>query len=90
MRLFTTEDEDVLVVACKPAEDRDGAIVRVRECDGQARSVRLRSGARVASAHAVDALERPVENAVSIEGETLVFELNAFELRSFRVRFGHA
>ncbi len=90
VRLFTTQDENVLVVACKPAEDRDGAIVRVRECNGEARSVRLRSGARVASAHAVDALERAVQTAVSIESETLVFELNAFELRSFRVRFGHA
>ncbi len=90
VRLFTTPDENVLVVACKPAEDRDGAIVRVRECNGEARPVRLRSGARLASAHAVDALERPVESAVSIESETLVFELKAFELRSFRVRFGRA
>ncbi len=90
VRLFTTQDENVLVVACKPAEDRDGAIVRVRECNGEARSVHLRSGARVAAAHAVDALERPVESAVAIEDETLVFDVKAFELRSFRVRFGHA
>jgi alpha-mannosidase len=90
VRLFTTQDENVLVVACKPAADGDGAIVRVRECNGESRPVRLRSGARVASAHAIDALERLVDNAVSIESETLVFELKAFELRSFRVRFGHA
>jgi alpha-mannosidase len=90
VRLFTTEDESVLVVACKPAEDRGGAIVRVRECDGEARIVRLRSGARVASVQAVDALERPIESAVALENETLVFEMKAFEIRSFRVRFGHA
>jgi len=90
VRLFTSENQSVLVVACKPAEDRDGAIVRVRECDGQACSARLRSGARVAAAHAVDALERRIENPVAIENETLVFDLKAFELRSLRVRFGHA
>ncbi|HEX5274792.1 MAG TPA: glycoside hydrolase family 38 C-terminal domain-containing protein [Candidatus Rubrimentiphilum sp.] len=90
VRLFTTGDENVLVVACKPAEDRNGAIVRVRECNGDAGPVRLRSGARLAAAHAVDALERPVEKTVSIENETLVFDVKAFELRSFRVRFGRA
>ncbi len=90
VRLFTTEDESVLVVACKPAEDRDGAIVRIRECDGEARTVRLRCGARANSVQAVDALERPIETAVAIETETLVFEMKAFEIRSFRVRFGHA
>ncbi len=90
VHLFTTEEESVLVAACKPAEDRDGAIVRVRECDGAARSVRLRCGARMVSAQSVDALERPVDKAVAIEGEELVFELKAFELRSFRVRFRNA
>jgi alpha-mannosidase len=90
VRLFTTQDENVLVVACKPAEDRDGAIVRVRECNGEARSVRLRSGARVLSAHAVDALERRIEDAVALENEALLFDVQAFQIRSFRVRFGHA
>jgi len=37
VRLFTCDDENVLVAACKPAEDRDGAILRVRECAGKAR-----------------------------------------------------
>ena len=90
VRLFTTEDESILVVACKPAEDGDGAVLRVRECDGEARIVRLRSGARVVSVQAVDALERPIESAVALENETLVFQMKAFEIRSFRVRFGHA
>jgi len=90
VRLFTCEDESVLVVACKPAEDRDGAIVRVRECDGSARAVRLRCGARMIAAHATDALERPVDAPVAIEGETLVFDLAPYQLRSFRVRFRNA
>ncbi len=90
VRLFTCEDQSVLVVACKPAEDRDGAIVRVRECDGLARTVRLRCGARMVSVQAVDALERPLDAAVAIEGEELIFELARYQLRSFRVRFQRA
>jgi alpha-mannosidase len=90
VRLFTCEDESVLVVACKPAEDRDGAIVRVRECDGSARAVRLRCGARMIAAHAVDALERPIEAPVAIDGEHLVFDLAPYQLRSFRVKFRNA
>lgn len=90
VRLFTTEDENVLVAACKPAQDGDGAIVRVRECGGEARSVQLRSGARVLWAQAADALERSVERDVALENEALHFDLKAFEIRSFRVRFGHA
>ena len=90
VRLFTCEDESVLVVACKPAEDRDGAIVRVRECDGAARAVRLRCGARMIAAHAVDGLEWRIDAPVAIEGEALVFDLTPYQLRSFRVRFRNA
>jgi len=90
VRLFTTEDESVLVVACKPAQDRDGAIVRVRECDGSARTVRLRCGARMTAVHSTDALERRTEAPVAIDGEHLVFDLTPCQLRSFRVKFRNA
>ena len=90
VRLFTCEDESVLVVACKPAEDRGGAILRVRECDGAARAVRLRCGARMIAAHSADALERPLDVPVAIDGEHLVFDLMPYQLRSFRVRFRNA
>src|SRR6185437_9552123 len=44
VRLFVPQDDAVLVVACKPAEDGDGVIVRIRECDGAARVARIRCG----------------------------------------------
>jgi alpha-mannosidase len=90
VRLFTSEDESVLVVACKPAEDRDGAIVRVRECDGATRAVRLRCGARMIAVRSVDGLERPVDAPVAIDGEHMVFDLAPYQLRSFRVKFRNA
>ena len=87
VRLFLSEDDAVLVVACKPADDGNGVIVRVRECDGAERPVRLRSGGRMRGVTPVDALERAISDEVRIEGETLVASIPAFGLRSYRVTF---
>jgi alpha-mannosidase len=86
VRLFTCDDPAVLVVATKPADDGDGIIVRVRECDGETRRVELRCGGRMREASCVDACERPVAGELRVEGETLSFVLPAFSLRTFRVR----
>ncbi|HLI97121.1 MAG TPA: glycoside hydrolase family 38 C-terminal domain-containing protein [Candidatus Baltobacteraceae bacterium] len=90
VRLFTCDDAGVLVVACKPAHDGDGVIVRVRECDGMPAQVALRCAARMTEARMVDALERPLDVPVRIEAEELRFELAAHGLRTMRVRFSHA
>ncbi len=87
VRLFESEEPSVLVVACKPAEDGDGVIVRVRECNGVARSFAVRCGGRMREAHPIDALERATAGTVGIEGELLVADIGGFALRSFRVRF---
>jgi hypothetical protein len=83
--LFSCDDPAVLVVATKPADDGDGMIVRVRECDGEARRVDLRCGGRMRRATAVDACERPVAGEAHVDGELLSFVLPAFALRTFRV-----
>ena len=90
VRLFTSDNAQVLVVACKPSEDGNGVIVRVRECAGESHDVRLRCGARMTTAHCVDGLERALDRAVTLESETLAFELLPFELRSFHVGFSGA
>jgi alpha-mannosidase len=87
VRLFSSDDPAVLIVATKPADDGDGVIVRVRECDGAPRAVALTCGARMREALPVDACERPVPGAARIVEETLQFPLSAFGLRAFRVRF---
>ncbi|HEY4441256.1 MAG TPA: glycoside hydrolase family 38 C-terminal domain-containing protein [Candidatus Elarobacter sp.] len=87
VRLFTCDDPSVLVVASYPSADADGVIVRVRECDGAPRTVALRCGGRMRTAIAVDAVERPTDEAVRIVEEELVFDIRAFALRSFLVRF---
>ncbi len=87
VRLFTANDDALLVTAVKPAEDGEGVIVRVRECDGATRQVRLRCGARMRTVRSVDGRERPLELPVTIEGEELVATIDAYSLRSFRVLF---
>jgi alpha-mannosidase len=87
VRLFTCEEPSVLIVATYPSEDAAGVIVRVRECDGERRRVALRCGGRMREAIAVDAVERPIDGDAAIVEEDLVFELGAFALRSFLVRF---
>ena len=77
VRLFTSEDPAIGVVACKPAADGDGVIVSAREYDGVARPLRLRCGARM----------REVEGGAAIEGEAIVADIDAFGEREFRVRF---
>jgi alpha-mannosidase len=87
VRLFTCEDPAVLIVATYPADDGGAVIVRVRECDGEARRAALRCGGRMREAICVDAAERAVDGAVTIVEEELVFDLGPFALRSFLVRF---
>jgi len=87
VRLFTSDDPNVAVVTCKPAEDGDGVVVRVRECNGNGARAALRCGGRMREAVSIDALERPANGEVTLEGETLTFSIAPFALRSFRVRF---
>ncbi len=85
--LFSSADPAVHVTATKPAEDGDGAIVRVRECDGAARDVRLRCAARARDVSCVDALERPVRGDVALKDGIVEATIGPYALRSFRVRF---
>jgi alpha-mannosidase len=84
--MFTSDDPAVLVTATKPADDGDGVVVRVRECDGAAREFTLRCGARARDVAGVDALERPVRARAALVDGALHGLLEPFEIRSFRVR----
>jgi alpha-mannosidase len=88
VRLFRCSDEAVLIAGCKPAQDGDGTIVRVREFDGAPRAVEIFCGGRMRSVEAVDGLERSLgEPPIVIEGEAFSAQLPALGLRSYRVRF---
>ena len=79
VRLFTSEDPAILVNSCRP--DGDAVLVSVRECDGEGRALRLRSGARAREVRAQDGGE------AALDGETIVARIDAFGTRTFRVTF---
>lgn len=84
--MFDCDEPSLLVCATKPADDGDGVVVRVRECDGLAVTGRVRCGARARSVACVDALERPASGTAALEDGAIVAGFSPFQLRSFRVR----
>jgi alpha-mannosidase len=88
VQMFTIADPAAIVVATKPADDGDGIVVRVRECDGAQRSVAIRCAVRAHAVEGVDALERGLAGDLHFEDESFVAAFRPFEIRSFRVRVG--
>jgi alpha-mannosidase len=80
------EIQGVVIEAVKPADDGDGTIVRVRECDGVERNVALRCGGRIGTVLNVDANERTVAGDVRVDGEIFAFVMPTLSTRLFRVR----
>jgi alpha-mannosidase len=85
--LFGCDADNVVVTAVKPADDGEGVILRVRECDGLARSVQVHCAGRARSAEPVDACERPIPGDVAVDVAEIAFTLEPYALRSFRIRF---
>jgi len=83
--MFTSTDPALHVVATKLADDGNGVVVRVRECDGQARAMKLRCGSRVRSIACVDALENEVEGIAEFVDGAIEAPIAAYGLRAFRV-----
>jgi alpha-mannosidase len=83
--MFVCDVPSLFVCATKPADDGDGIVVRVRECDGVAVSARIACGARARSVESVDALERSTAGAASLDDGAVVAEFSPYQLRSFRV-----
>jgi alpha-mannosidase len=83
--MFTSDDPALLVVASKLADEADGIVVRVRECEGAARDAVLRCGARARAVVCVDALERPLAREATLEDGAIRAHFAPCELRSFLV-----
>ena len=84
--MFVPDAASLVVCATKPADDGDGIVVRLRECDGTSVAARIRCGARAVGVRPVDALERTCPGEVAFDDGAIVATFGPYQLRSFRVR----
>jgi alpha-mannosidase len=76
----------VIVETVKPAEDGDGLIVRLYEAHNQRGRGRLSFVSPILSAQECNLLEQHINDA-SYEGNVLSFQVNPFEIKTYRLRF---
>ncbi|GGO03737.1 alpha-mannosidase [Saccharibacillus kuerlensis] len=83
--LLRSSGDHAAIDAVKMAEDGDGLIVRVHECQGRSGETELSSFAGKASWQETDLMERPIGD---LHSDKWSFTLKPYEIRTFRVRFG--
>ncbi len=78
------------VKAFKKAEDGDGYIVRLYEVTGKAHKAELSFGQALASAEELNGIEKALGKTCPVSGKKLSLDLDAFALKTLRVRFSGA
>ncbi len=74
----------VILETVKPAEDGDGLIVRLYEAHNQRGRGTITFATSILTAQECNLLEEPIDDA-SYQGNTLSFQVNPFEIKTFRV-----
>ncbi|MBV8727941.1 MAG: alpha-mannosidase, partial [Candidatus Eremiobacteraeota bacterium] len=87
LELFSCDDKAVVIAACKPAQDGDGVILRIRECEGESREAFIYCLHAVESIERVDGLERSREAQGHEVAASMQVNLRPFALQSYRIRF---
>jgi alpha-mannosidase len=83
--LCSVNKANVIVETIKQAEDGDGWIVRMYECDNAKTPVRLQWNRPVASVEECNCIEERVGDAVCENGE-IRFAIKPYEIKCFRIR----
>jgi alpha-mannosidase len=76
----------VIVETVKPAEDGDGLILRLYEAHNQRGRGTISFVSPILSAQECNPLEQHIDDA-SYEGNVLSFQVNPFEIKTYRLRF---
>ena len=82
--LLSVDNENIIVDTVKRAEDGNGYIVRLYECNGNRGSAALTFARVLKSAVEVDLVEKTVA-AAACSGETLRFAFTPYEIKTFRI-----
>jgi len=80
--LLTLAPDGLLLTALKPAENGAGIVVRVLNPSATAQRARLQVGFAISSAIAVRLDEEPADHVVSLEGDTVSFDVPPHALRT--------
>lgn len=83
--LLRLEGKGAVVEAVKPAEDGSGTVLRLYECFGGRRTVKLKPGFPFRSAQLVNILEEPLESLPVTEG-TVELTLKPYQILSVLLR----
>jgi len=87
-RLARCDAANVIVAVTKPADDGNGVVVRLRECDGIDGEVAVELAVRPLGAELVDGEERPIAGgALRLDDRTIRVPLRPFGLASVRIRY---
>lgn len=84
--LAAVEAPNIVVETIKQAEDGDGIIVRMYECDNALTDTVLHWGRPFTSAESCDCLEQPDGEPVSIENGAIRFTAKPYEIKTLRIR----
>ncbi|NDJ78701.1 MAG: alpha-mannosidase [Chloroflexi bacterium] len=83
---LATPTDHIVVETVKVATDGDGLIVRCYEAHNQRGITSLVFDQPVHSAELVNLLEEPTGEQVTVDGQTLTFEISPYEVKTLRVR----
>jgi 2-O-(6-phospho-alpha-D-mannosyl)-D-glycerate hydrolase len=86
--LLTIEPREILLTAMKPAEDREGIIVRLLNPTDAPVEARLQAGFPLARVEGVRLDEQPAAMPIAVEGESISLTVPPHALRSLRVTPG--
>jgi alpha-mannosidase len=81
--LVRLEGKGAVIEALKPAEDGNGAVLRLYECFGGRRNIKLRPGFEFKKAYIVNVLEEELESLPVTDG-TLELSLKPYQILSIK------
>jgi alpha-mannosidase len=83
--LVSTNVKNAVIETVKPAEDGDGVIVRLYECDNSLTHVKLKWNRPFFAAYECNLLEEKTGEVI-VENDTICFTIKPFEIKTFRIR----
>lgn len=83
--LASTGNANVILETIKQAEDGDGVIVRMYECDNARTKTSLTFNREIASVEECSLIEEKIADA-AFDGHTIPFVIKPYEIKTFRIR----